>query len=61
MQAEKYSLDHKVIREITLHPVQHNRREALRGMLNFTISREHGVEIIKIEIGSETVILKIPP
>ncbi|HTG16615.1 MAG TPA: hypothetical protein VK747_15305 [Blastocatellia bacterium] len=36
-------------------------REALRGLSNYTIRRESGFTIITIQIGDETIVIRVPP
>lgn len=47
--------------EINLHPGMNNFRAAVRALSRSTIRRENGCTIITLEIGNETVVIRLPP
>lgn len=47
--------------KIKLDPVKHNRRAVLQAIRDCTIHCENAITILTIQIGSETIIIKVPP
>jgi len=46
---------------IDLPPTKNNRGAVLRGLSNYRVQRENGFTIITIQIGDETIIIRVPP